>query len=105
MEKPQPFTIDLACYGLGLRPIAAGSSAGTRRRRAWRGSPVGCAGRSLGSRDRGRNRQLPDDIRGIAQRFQQPGYWSNTSPDTPVWVVEIKGSRGTCAAAESRGST
>ncbi len=50
-----------------------------------------CAGRSLGSRDRGRNRQLPDDIRGIAQRFQQPGYWSNTPPDTPVWVVEIKG--------------
>ena len=26
-----------------------------------------------------------------AQRFYRPGDWSNTPPDTPVWVVEIKG--------------
>ena len=26
-----------------------------------------------------------------ARRFYRPGDWSSTPPDTPVWVVEIKG--------------
>ena len=53
----------------------------------WRARP----GRSLGSRDRVDNRQLPDDIRGIRATVLPARHWSNTPPDTPVWVVEIKG--------------
>ena len=34
---------------------------------------------------------MPDDIRACAQRFYRPGDWSNTPPDTPVWVVKVEG--------------
>ena len=50
-----------------------------------------CPGRSLGSRDRGVTASCLTTFGAYARRFYRPGDWSNTPPDTPVWVVEVKG--------------
>ena len=64
--EPQPFTTDPACYDLD--PSAHSGRLISRdeaeESMGWiTGGPA--PGRSLGSRDRGGNRQLPDDIRVI----------------------------------------
>ena len=88
----QPFNTDPACYdleppvdrtGLISRNEAQGSM-------GWlAGGPA--PGRASGVEIAGVTASCLTTFGAYAQRFYRPGDWSNTPPDTPVWVVEVKG--------------
>ena len=104
--KPQPFITDPACYDLDPpahtgRLISRDEAEGSK---GWlMGGPP--PGKGLGGRDRGCNRQLPDDVRGVygAVLPAKPVYRHPTGhPRSGSW--RSRRSRGVCKAA-SRGGT
>ena len=90
--EPQPFTTDPACYDLEP-PAGTGrliSRDEAEESMEW--LPGGPApGRDSGVEIEGVTASCLTTFGAYAQRFYRPGDWSNTPPDTPVWVVEIKG--------------
>ena len=90
--QPQQFTTDPACYDLEP-PAGTGrliSRDEAEESMGW--LPGGPApGRASGVEIAGVTASCLTTFGAYAQRFYRPGDWSNTPPDTPVWVVEIKG--------------
>ena len=90
--EPQPFATDPACYGLDP-PAHAGiliSRDEAEGSMAWlAGGPA--PGGASAVEIEGVTASCLTTYGAYAKRFYQPGDWSSTPPDTPVWVVEIKG--------------
>ena len=90
--EPQPFTTDPACYDLEP-PAGTGrliSRDEAERATGWiAGGPA--PGGASAVEIEGVTASCLTTFGAYAQRFYRPGDWSNTPPDTPVWVLEIKG--------------
>ena len=90
--KPQPFTTDPACYDLDP-PAHSGrliSRDEAERSKGWlMGGPP--PGRASGVEIEGVTASCLTTYGAYTERFYQPGQYIDTPPDTPVWVVEIKG--------------
>ena len=90
--EPQPFTTDPACYDLEPpahtgRLISRDEAEGSMRWLADGPAPGGASAVEI----KGITASCLTTFGAYAQRFYRTGDWSNTPPDTPVWVVEIKG--------------
>ena len=90
--EPQPFTTDPACYDLEPpahtgRLISRDEAEGSK---GWlMGGPP--PGRASGVEIEGGTASCLTTFGAYTERFYQPGEYTNTPSDTPVWVVEIKG--------------
>ena len=90
--EPQPFTTDPACYDLDP-PAHTGrliSRDEAERAMGWLAGGPAPGGASAVEIEEVTSSCLTT-FEAYAQRFYRAGDWSNTPPDTPVWVVEIKG--------------
>ena len=90
--EPQPFTTDPGCYDLEPTAHTGGliSRDEAEGNKGWlMGGPP--PGRASGVEIEGVTASCLTTFGAYAQRFYQPGEYSSTPPDTPVWVVEIKG--------------
>ncbi len=90
--EPQPFTTDPACYGLDP-PAHSGrliSRNEAEESMGWiTGGPA--PGGASAVAIEGVTASCLTTFGAYARRFYRTGDWSNTPPDTPVWVVEFKG--------------
>ena len=90
--EPQPFTTDPACYGLDPpahsgRLISRDEAEESMEWLAGGPAPGGASAIDI----EGVTASCLTTYGAYTERFYQPGEYSNTPPDTPVWVVEIKG--------------
>ena len=100
--EPQPFTTDPACYNLEPPARSGRLMSRTEAEESMgrlAGGPV--PGGASAVEIEGVTTSCLTTFGAYAQRFHRTGDWSNTPPDTLVWVVEIKGaSRSPCGGGQ-----